>query len=381
MPAKPNYFKIGAFVMSAAAIAIVAVAALGGGSLNRREEAELVTYMDSSVETLEVGSPVKLRGVRVGHVKEIAFSSELAEPTAPAIGRYILVRMAISSTAFGDVRADEVAERMQRLVADGLRVRLASQGLTGTTYLELDFLDPKENPPLAVPGEAVDHYIPSAPGMLSKISSTVDRLFTQLEGSDIPKVAADLDKFLVTMTTAVEDANVKKLSGEISGLLVDVRRTNDAIHSLVADEGVGGAAASIAAAADTARGVIDESAVTVRAMLADLRGASESARRTAERVERLTGPDGLERTLADLQRAAPGLRDAAEELPALVARMSRSSKSLERMLSGGEGDFAAVLENLHAISDNVRYLTDNARLYPSQILFGDPPVPVKEGKR
>jgi len=40
-----------------------------------------------------------------------------------------------------------------------------------------------------------------------------------------------------------------------------------------------------------------------------------------------------------------------------------------------------VLENLRAISDNVRYLTDNARLYPSQVLFGEPPARVKEGER
>ena len=44
-------------------------------------------------------------------------------------------------------------------VEKGLRVKLAPQGITGTSYLEIDYVDPANNPPLPVdwvPDNTVD---------------------------------------------------------------------------------------------------------------------------------------------------------------------------------------------------------------------------------
>jgi ABC-type transporter Mla subunit MlaD len=157
--------------------------------------------------------------------------------------------------------------------------------------------------------------------------------------------------------------------------------TRWSIHALVSDPALRSAPDDVAQSARLTREAVEDATARVGEMLVDLRAASQSARRTAEQIETLTGPDGLERTLADIQGLTPGLRAAADGLPELVARLTRGSKSLERMMSGGEGDFTALVENLRAISDNVRYLTDNARVYPAQVLFGEPPSRAREDER
>ena len=55
---------IGAFVLGAVALLVVAVIAFGSGRLFRQNK-EFVLYFDSSVNGLRVGAPVKLKESRL----------------------------------------------------------------------------------------------------------------------------------------------------------------------------------------------------------------------------------------------------------------------------------------------------------------------------
>ena len=70
MSAKANYFKIGVFILSAAALAVVGVIVLGAGALFEKKII-METYFDESVQGLGIGAPVKYRGVTVGSVEHI----------------------------------------------------------------------------------------------------------------------------------------------------------------------------------------------------------------------------------------------------------------------------------------------------------------------
>ena len=71
MSVKPNYFKIGTFVLSALIIVVVGIVMLSGGRWSQKTYWE--TYFDESVQGLAVGAPIKYRGVQIGTVERIAF--------------------------------------------------------------------------------------------------------------------------------------------------------------------------------------------------------------------------------------------------------------------------------------------------------------------
>jgi phospholipid/cholesterol/gamma-HCH transport system substrate-binding protein len=61
---------IGAFVVGAVALVVVAVIVFGSGRLFRQTR-DFVLYFDNSVNGLRIGAPVKFKGVEVGSVKNI----------------------------------------------------------------------------------------------------------------------------------------------------------------------------------------------------------------------------------------------------------------------------------------------------------------------
>ena len=68
---------------------------------------------------------------------------------------------------------DTVETGLPKEVERGLRTRLTSQGVTGTAYIEVDYLDPAKYPPLPIDWVPEHPYIPSAPSVLSRIVNSV----------------------------------------------------------------------------------------------------------------------------------------------------------------------------------------------------------------
>jgi len=54
---------------------------------------------------------------------------------------------------------------------------------------------------------------------------------------------------------------------------------------------------------------------------------------------------------------------------------------LNLLLAGQQRDIEKTVQNLRAISENMKEITDNSRKYPSQVLFGAPPPPSKVMER
>ena len=65
-----NKTLIGAFILGAAVLAIIAVFVFGGGSLFQDVE-RYVMHFSGSVKGLNIGAPVQLKGVSVGKVIDI----------------------------------------------------------------------------------------------------------------------------------------------------------------------------------------------------------------------------------------------------------------------------------------------------------------------
>ena len=50
-------------------------------------------------------------------------------------------------------------------------------------------------------------------------------------------------------------------------------------------------------------------------------------------------------------------------------------------VAGQQGNIEAILDNVRRLMENLRELSNEARQYPSGVLFGDPPkkAPLKQG--
>jgi len=142
---KLSYFKIGVFVISAIVIGVIGVVVLGAGTIFQKRSL-IETYIDESVQGLDVGSPVKFRGVPVGRVEEISLTSAVYSTRR----QYVLVRISISTNMFQFPVNDPNSPALKKELERGFRMRLAQQGLTGVAYLETDYLEPERNPPLEI---------------------------------------------------------------------------------------------------------------------------------------------------------------------------------------------------------------------------------------
>src|SRR6266700_3890014 len=194
MSAKANFFKIGLFSIGATIALIVLLVILGSGRLFQLKVL-METYVNESVQGLEVGSKVKYRGVVVGEVTRIGFTYtkyQLDKPMPERL-RYVMIEATIlprliGGRAGGDItRTESARAEIQR----GLRVRLAPQGITGTNYLEIDYVDPTTN----------------------------QRLSAMLDDPAFKRLPADTDAAMAQIKKVLDDPNLGKSLAHLQNTL------------------------------------------------------------------------------------------------------------------------------------------------------------------
>jgi phospholipid/cholesterol/gamma-HCH transport system substrate-binding protein/paraquat-inducible protein B len=342
---KLSYFKIGLFTITAIVLAVIGIIVLGVGSVFQRS-ALVETYIEESVQGLDIGSPMKFRGVLVGKVEEITLTSAVYDTRR----RYVLVRVGITSNLFQFPLADPNDPVFRAELDRGFRVRLASQGLTGVAYLEADFLDPERNPPLEIDWQPQYPYIPSARSRIVQLSDSVESILRNFEQLDIPRLTTSLDRSLAAMTKLAEGANVEKIGAQANAFLTEVRDTNRQLKDLVASPELKATLVDVAAAAGGARQIIERAEKPLNQVLADLPRVSESLERLAKRLDSIS-----------------------EDLPDTSAQLRQSVQGLNRLISSQRRDIETTVDNLRAMSENLKEITEDSKKYPAQLLFGAPP--------
>ncbi|MCC7274041.1 MAG: MCE family protein [Alphaproteobacteria bacterium] len=351
-----NYFRVGLFVFGALMLIVVGIVVLGGGALFRRT-ATMETYLQESVQGLDIGSAVRYRGVKIGSVADITFVGTAyrmtpEDPRYFQVGQFVLIRMQIDIDAIGGAATSgqELEAIVRRLVGNGLRVRLASQGITGTSYLEVDYVSPERNPPLQLSWTPDYFYLPSAPSVISRLSSAAEQVFTRLE-----------------------EANLEKVVNEAGLLLKELRDTNQKLQGLVGGDVIGTALADVAAAARSARGVAAAADENVGHMLVDLRETTMRLNGLSQDIAQHFGGTTLRTLSQGVRDTVAEVRAAVAGLPETVATAGRATRRADAMLATGQQDLELLLQNVTIISQNLKELTETAKRYPAQLLFGQPP--------
>ncbi|MCX7683655.1 MAG: MlaD family protein [Acetobacteraceae bacterium] len=335
--AQGTYFRVGLLILAAVGLGVGFVLFL---TANRPGQESFIveTYLRESVTGLDVGAPVRFRGVAVGRVTQIAIANveyrDAAFTRLRDEAALILIRFSLDSRRFG-VQATE--DNLRRLTQEGLRVRLAIQGVTGVSYLEMDFVDVQRFPPLQVawrPAHPVLHPMPST---IAQVQTAAQNLMERLEGVPVEALLHDIASLVAELRNQVSP------EGGASGLLGDARATLAAIRGAVEGAGVPEAVAEL--------------------------------RRVAEELRRLIGSEELRGAVADVGRAAADLRGAIARLPAAIQGVEAAVRSARIATADTSAELAPLLRDLRVAAANLRDVTETLRRSPGQAILGAPPPP------
>jgi len=319
MSEKASPLRIGIFVTIGVAIVLAALFLFGIRSAFQPTH-EFETYTTGDVEGLSVGSVVTLRGVEVGKVVEVGFSWNLYEAKPPAC---VVVRCAVKQDITPRQWGADWKADVRKVVDQGLRAVVQTNGITGSSIIALQTLDPKLYPPLTVPWTPKYLYVPSAPSQLGRLLASVDRTLANLEKLDVGGISRSLTRLLDTADVTLKGLDRMNLGGlsqsangtlkdasaailEIQGLAQDARRDLKAMKL----ESVGGEANQLLDNLDRKLSVLLDklSGVDVRALNETLAGTRDAARSLNQALDELKRyPSGF------LFGGAPPLAPALEE--------------------------------------------------------------------
>jgi paraquat-inducible protein B len=238
MSRQANKTAIGAFVVGAAVLAVIAVIVFGSGWIFT-ERPIFVMYFEGSVKGLSIGSPVMFRGVNVGRVKSISIK---ADPKDLMLRIPVLVE--INPDAVDTEEEFEVdAEReLERLIDHGLRAKLDMQSLvTGLLQIEVGFF-PDEKPRLV--GGSRYPEIPTIPSTFERITRTVEsipieemvkKISSALTGIDRMINSPEVFESIKNLNQTIQDARllVKNLDQRTGALAMEASDTLKGAQSLV----------------------------------------------------------------------------------------------------------------------------------------------------
>jgi phospholipid/cholesterol/gamma-HCH transport system substrate-binding protein len=294
-----NHYKLGLFVLLGLALSFAFVLTLGATNWND-ESVRFVSYFDESVQGLEVGSPVKFRGVAVGRVAAIGIAPDQ---------RHVQVTSELTLAHLERLELGGGGESLA--VHPELRAQLAQAGITGGKFVLIDYFDPADYPPAVLPFEAPPNTMPAAPSTLDALESSVMKT-----ADHFPEIAEDLRATMARLNAVmagVERAQLPEQAGEALGQVnqamkmlngeldaLDAGELSSAVRKSLAafdnermerpDGVLAGAERSFSLVSELARGSSSlgpELELTLR----EVRGAARSIRHFTEALER--DPDML----------------------------------------------------------------------------------------
>jgi paraquat-inducible protein B len=221
MKTKMNPALVGVFVLGALALGVAALLTFGGVNFFSKPQ-RFVVYFDESIHGLDLGSPVKLRGVRVGRVVDlnVRYDGKTNNSVVAVVCEFSR-NMMLDETG---VQLDASnREQLQTLVDQGLRAQLGVLGLaTGLLFVELDFINLEENPMPAnpapsTPAAPVDAryvLVPAMPSAIAEAQASVTEILANLKRVDFPGLSRDLRALLVDTRKQINTINLTEVTAE-----------------------------------------------------------------------------------------------------------------------------------------------------------------------
>lgn len=334
MMSKSDKARLGVFLLITGVLILGVLAAFAGLKIWDTGDS-YVLYSRDTVNGLNVGSQVKLRGVLVGTVREMQIDPENIE------------RIKI------DVSLKDGTPIMQ-----DTRAVIASQGLTGLRYIDLN--GGSAGSKRLEPGQE----ILTEPGLIGKLSNRAEDITDHTDQMilEISKVASTENRQRVERILAKSESLVE----HTDQMVVELTKT-----LIVSREFIQNNEASIGQTLRNAQ----RASAQLPALVADGRrvmGRADDTLNNPAINELLTGlvlTNTSMRTRID-QIDVNSITGAVNNLQMLIVKLIGS-------LGQNQEQVRAMVFNMRRTSDNIKMLSQDLKEKPSKLLFSDDPEPRK----
>jgi paraquat-inducible protein B len=234
MGRKANPTLIGAFVVGAIALVVAGLLVFGSGQMFKRTR-KFVCFFTGAVDGLNVGAPVKFKGVEIGSVVDIRLRLEgqpEVDPQQLAKGLRIPVIIELDEGKLvgrGAVAFTTNPARFKQAIDAGLRAQLNSQSLvTGLLFVQLDFR-PDTPADFVLPPGSEYAEIPTVPTALEQVRSAAEHLMRRLDQLDVEAIVRSVTEAVDGVNHLV---NAPALKATIESLPETVANVNKAVGSV-----------------------------------------------------------------------------------------------------------------------------------------------------
>ena len=317
-----NPWKLGLFVVVGVLAAVGAVFWLAAQRLNP-EVLPAVSYFNESVEGLDVGAPIKIRGVKVGVVSDIGIGPD---QRMVEVRMRLFVRSLIRLGFWPSIQESQLWG--DAIAPPDLRVQVVSQGITGVKFVQADFFDPESTPMPELSFDPGPNYVASAP---STLKGWEDGLTTMLEL--LPRALEKISTLVEQVTTVVEEARVGELATSLERTLEQLRERLTQFDSQAVSSELTGLGSE-------ARALIER----MDALIAGLEDEQGALMRTLTGLAQLTENAGQELQEARLADTTASLRTSAASFGSLGTDSTQLPEELRQTM-------VRLRETLSAVTD------------------------------
>ncbi|MGD8284171.1 MAG: MlaD family protein [Desulfobacterales bacterium] len=321
-------FAVGLFMASGMIFAVLITIWLGMSRFLEKGQ-YYVTYFNESVQGLDIDSPVKYRGVFVGRVDNIGVAPD---------SKLIKVVLKIESGQTLD---------------SGIVAQLKSVGITGSMFVELDQKKEDEadqSPSLSFPSEYP--IVASKPSEIGELISGINEVIDQVKSLDLQKISKNIKLTLQNINQKVTEANVKGISNSMESALARVEHILDDQRW------------------DTILTSVEKATQSVNSLLRNADRTFNRAEDTILRVEGIVADKG-----ETVKTAIDQFNQAMTNANIFLQKGSTLVDGTDESVSHLMHSLVIVAHNLEKASENLNQIMDTLADQPSQLLFGEPPVP------
>jgi ABC-type transporter Mla subunit MlaD len=314
---KPRPRLVGLFVIAAVLLLLGGLMAISSGGLFTPWRTWVV-FLPGSATGLKEGSPVTMRGVQIGEVREVElfFTGRGHEVGIMVV---IQVRRGSIKTLDGVARVASLsdAEVVRQQVAEGLRAEVKSSSpIAGQKSIALDFHPEREARFAGIKTPYPE--VPTAASGMERLNEKIEETLKKI--SEIP-----IDEVVTQLRDTLQSAQLLLDSGDLRGAVTNLRIT------------------------------------------------LATANQTLKRADRTMG--SMDELVARTRTTMTTTNDTVKSLGAAVDNMNRTLATVDRNVERtAETQFEAAqtLDEMRELMKSLRYLVDTLQQHPESLLQGKP---------